>query len=794
MSLIPFSLSSAWFEKCGIRHETSAPYTPEQNGVAERTNRTLLDCVRCMIISSGLPPTLWAEAVSYTTYVRNRVLSRTSKITPFEHWNGRKPNVSDIRIFGSRAFVRVPDAAKLDARSQEGIFVGRCNTQNASRIFIPDTRKIVVSKDVKIDEEVLYRDMKDLPPLTVNKSKKNFFLPSHHSFLYTLFLQHELRITDTEDEEMDVDNAEPITHPNDPQPDEASIPSTDANFNENRPIHDNPTINRDEIPPNTTNHQRDEDSPPRRVRQSSRAPKYSERFLEWQQSLAKQATLSSTSAEVQEINTPSLPLEPSSYLEAISCADSKYWIPAIFEEYDSLIQNGTWTLCPLPPNRQAIQGKWVMKFKPGFKSTPARYKARFVIKGYSQVFGLDYTETYAPVAKNYSLRLILAIAAAKNLEMIQLDVKTAFLYGTLDEEIYMKQPEGFVIPGKEKEVCRLIKSIYGLKQASRVWNIKFKDFIIKFGLTRSQADPCIYYRHLRPGEADEELTIFILYVDDGLILSNIKSILTDMVEFLGKEFEVRSLPADRFIGIDINRNRHLGTIHLSQPEYVKKILGRFNMSNCNPLAVPADPCVKLSPQMSPQNKEEKQEMTNVPFMECIGSVMHLTHLTRPDIAYAVGQVSRYSQNPGKEHWKALKRILAYLKKTINFGLLFGGGSSEICGYCDSDYAGDLESRRSTSGAVFTLHNGAVSWFSRRQTCVALSTTEAEFISAAEGTKEGIWLKRLHLELGATESATPLRCDNQGAIALIHDPVFHQRTKAYGCAFLLHTGRSTRGTD
>jgi hypothetical protein len=187
--------------------------------------------------------------------------------------------------------------------------------------------------------------------------------------------------------------------------------------------------------------------------------------------------------------------------------------------------------------------------------------------------------------------------------------------------------------------------------------------------------------------------------------------------------------------------------------------------------------------MSPQNEEEKKEMTNVPFMECIGSVMHLTHLTRPDIAYTVGQVSRYSQNPGKEHWKALKRILAYLQKTINFGLLFGGGRSEICGYCDSDYAGDLESRRSTSGAIFTLHNGAVSWFSRCQTFVALSTTEAEFISAAEGTKEGIWLKRLHLELGATESATPLRCDNQGAIARIHDHVFHQRTKHMELLFL-----------
>lgn len=418
----------------------------------------------------------------------------------------------------------------------------------------------------------------------------------------------------------------------------------------------------------------------------------------------------------------------------------------------------------------------MLKYKPGFKNTPPRYKARFVIKGYSQIPGLDYTDTYAPVAKHYSLRVIMAIAATRDLEMVQLDVKTAFLYGTLDEEIYMQQPEGFIVPGREGEVCRLIKSLYGLKQASRVWNIKFNEFLILFGLIRSIADPCVYYRHLRKGEVDEEITIFILYVDDGLILSSTKAVLDDMMEFLGKEFDVRSIPPDRFIGIDINRNRIQRTIHLSQPDYVKTVLERFNMSNCSTLSVPADPCAKLTPQMCPQNEEEKKEMANIPFMECIGSVMHLTHLTRPDIAYAVGQVSRYSQSPGQEHWKALKRILAYLRKTLNFGLLFGGGDDELYGYCDADYAGDLGNRRSTSGALFTLHNGPVSWFSRRQSCVALSTTESEFISAAEGAKEAIWLKRFHSELGARISAMPLRCDNQGAIALIHDPVFHQRTK------------------
>jgi hypothetical protein len=236
-----------------------------------------------------------------------------------------------------------PDTAKLEARSQEGIFVGRCNTQNASRVFIPNSRKIEVSKNVKVDEEVLYRDMKNLPSSTVTPSIRLFFL-RHYLYLYPL-PQHELRITDTADEEMNVDEAEPLAHPNGPQSDEASTPFTDANLIEDVPIHDNPIVNEEETlpeimihedktPSTTKTYQRDEDSrPQQRVRQSTRTPKYSEKFLEWQQSLAKQATLSSVSAETQEVNTPSPSLEPSSYLEAISCADSKYWIPAIFEEY-----------------------------------------------------------------------------------------------------------------------------------------------------------------------------------------------------------------------------------------------------------------------------------------------------------------------------------------------------------------------------------------------------------------------------------------------------------------------------
>ena len=267
-------------------------------------------------------------------------------------------------------------------------------------------------------------------------------------------------------------------------------------------------------------------------------PRRSTRIRERQiQSVAKQAVLSNDSANQN-------PTEPETYREAINCPEAEFWIEAMNEEYNSLIKNNTWTLCRLPPDRKAIEGKWICKYKPGFKTTSPRYKARFVIKGFSQIHGIDYTETYAPVAKTFSFRMIMAIAAEKDLEMIQLDVKTAFLYGTLEEEIYMKQPEGFIIPGKEEEVRCLVKSLYGLKQAFRVWNVKFNKFFVAFGLKRSKCDPCIYYRHLRPGKPDEEITFFILYVDDDLILGNQNADLLKMIEFLGKEFEIRSLPAD----------------------------------------------------------------------------------------------------------------------------------------------------------------------------------------------------------------------------------------------------------
>lgn len=679
-----------WLREMGIRHETSAPHTPQQNGVSERTNRTIMDAARSQMQSTNTPLCLWGEAVVSTVHVQNRSLVNRWNVTPYESWYGKKPNISHFKVFGARAFAHVPDQnrQKLDAKAQKCIFVGYAEGRKAYRLWNPVTQKIVISRDVIVEE----------------KGSESIVEENFDKDLST-------GVKDSTPGEQPEMRRHPVWIPLSGDEDE-----------------------QEETQPNL-----------------------------WR---AMQNTM-----EIEEC-----PVEPSTYEEAVNGPDADKWIPAIREEYDSLMTNRTWTLCELPNGREAIKGKWILKFKPGYKEVQPRYKARFVAKGYSQIYGLDYVETFSPVVKHTSFRVILSLAAAYDLEMIQLDIKTAFLYGELEEEIYMMQPEGFVIPGKENHVCRLTKSIYGLKQASRAWNKKFHDFIMIFGLVQSKADSCVYFRHQRKGEEVVEFTILIIYVDDGIIFSNKPQVMTDILEHLKRTFEVKSFSADRFLGVNIIRDRKLKTINICQPEYILKILKRFNMLECNPLSTPADPNSRLSPDMSPTTEEQTAEMESKPYKEAVGSLMHVMVMTRPDIAFAVNQVAQYSKNPGKAHWKAVKRILAYLHKTKDFGLHFDGkNNNSLIGYCDADYAGCLATRRSTSGVLFINLGGTVSWSSRRQRCTAQSTTEAEFVAASEAAKEAVWLIQLLLEFGK-ENKPSLLCDNQSAIALVKNPVFHQRTK------------------
>ena len=432
----------------------------------------------------------------------------------------------------------------------------------------------------------------------------------------------------------------------------------------------------------------------------------------------------------------------------------------------------------LPKGKRAVGCKWVFKKKDGIQGVEdERFKARLVAKGYSQKEGIDYDEVFSPVVKHSSIRVLLALVASHDLELEQLDVKTAFLHGELEETIYMVQPEGFRIEGKEDHVCRLKKSLYGLKQSPRQWYKRFDRFMLSNGYSRSSYDSCVYHRIL----SDGSFVYLLLYVDDMLIAAGNMSHIQTLKKQLSDEFEMKDLgSAKKILGMEIQRDRGAGKLFLSQKGYIEKVLERFGMQKAKPVTTPLASHFRLSASLSPQTKEEEDQMVQVPYSSAVGSIMYAMVCTRPDISQAVSVVSRYMAHPGKVHWQAVKWILRYLRGTTDVGLVFDrncGTGTSVIGFVDSDYAGDLDKRKFLTGYVFTLSSSAINWRATLQLTVALSTTEAEYMAAAEAANEALWLKRLVTELGVEqEAASVLFCDSQSAIHLTKNQMYHERTK------------------
>lgn len=337
----------------------------------------------------------------------------------------------------------------------------------------------------------------------------------------------------------------------------------------------------------------------------------------------------------------------------------------------------------------------------------------------------------------------------------------------------MQQPEGFVAPGKESYVCKLKKSLYGLKQSPRQWYKRFDSFMTNHKLKRCTYDSCVYYKKCDDGS----MVYLLLYVDDMLIAAkNIKEI-QKIKNQLNAEFDMKDLgSAKKILGMEIVRDRSARTLYLSQQSYIEKVLHRFNMHDAKEVSTPFAAHFKLSSALSPTTEEDIAYMAKVPYSSAVGSLMYAMICTRPDLSYAVSMVSRYMANPGKEHWAAVKWIFRYLRGTSSLCLRFGKTDSGVLGYVDSDYAKDLDKRRSITGYVFTLGNCAVSWKAQLQSTVALSTTEAEYMAVTEAVKEALRLKRLIGELSNKLSVNTVFCDNQSAIFLTKDQMFHDRTK------------------
>ncbi|KAK1611446.1 hypothetical protein QYE76_035119 [Lolium multiflorum] len=467
--------------------------------------------------------------------------------------------------------------------------------------------------------------------------------------------------------------------------------------------------------------------------------------------------------------------DPATYEEAMMSPDSNKWQEAMKSEMGSMYDNKVWTLVDLPDSRKAVENKWIFKRKTDADGNITVYKARLVAKGFRQIQGVDYDETFSPVAKLKSVRILLAIAAFFDYEIWQMDVKTAFLNGDIEEELYMVQPKGFVDPKNADKVCKLQRSIYGLKQASRSWNRRFDKVIKDFGFIQCHGEACIYKK-----VSGSSVAFLILYVDDILLIGNDIELLSSVKGYLNNSFSMKDLgEASYILGIKIYRDRSRRLIGLSQSTYLDKILKKFRMDESKKGFLPMLPGKVLSKTQGPATAEERERMSQIPYASAVGSIMYAMLCTRPDIAHAVSLTSRYQSDPGMEHWTAVKNILKYLKRTKDMFLCYGGDQElVVTSYTDASWNTPDDSK-SQSGYVFILNGAAVSWASSKQCTVAKSSTESEYIAASEASSEAVWMKRFIVELGVVPSALDpfvIYCDNMGAIANAQEPRSHKRLK------------------
>ncbi|CAM8954218.1 unnamed protein product [Rhodiola kirilowii] len=445
------------------------------------------------------------------------------------------------------------------------------------------------------------------------------------------------------------------------------------------------------------------------------------------------------------------------------------------EEIQSMYANNTWTLMPKPKDVRIIDCKWIFRIKEGNSfNDPPRFKARLVAKGFSQKEGIDFNEIFAPVVKYKTMRLLLAMATVFDWELEQMDVKTAFLHGDLDETIYMSQPKGFEDKKCPDHVCFLNKSIYGLKQSPRQWNLKFNECMMSLKFTRSKYDTCLYLKR-----KNKDCLFVLLYVDDILLMSNSKAMIAVIKRDLKNHFDMKDLgEAKKILGVTLLRDRPNKEMFLSQSDYIVKVLKRFAMLECKPTKIPLGGHLELTKDFCPKTESERKKMAAVPYDVVVGSVMYAMLCTRPDLAFAVSVLSRFMSCPGEKHWEGMKYLLKYLAGTTYIGLMFAkhGSEHDLYGYVDSDFASNKDNRKSTTSFFYTWAGNCISWKSQLQSVVALSSTEAEYIAATEAAKEAIWLQGLLGELEIETGVPVIFMDSQSALCLCKDPVYHERSK------------------
>jgi len=750
---------STYYKSKGIHNETTVAYHPEQNGKAERLNRTLTERERSMRFEASLPDRMWAESIMTANYIHNRSPRTGQQMTPYEAFYKRKPNVSNLRVFGSTAYAHIPKEQrnKLQPRAAKGVMVGYSTDKKAYRLYANNA--VMISRDVVFDERSMLKTHSDVT-CDDSTSDEPSATPNTDDVL--------------DDKSEAKESFSPQLH---------SSGMTDADGAGVLGSHDYSGKSQTSARENDT------------VKTHARDPYMNDGLID--------ETVRAYVTQAAEQLSP----DPLTFEEAMRSPDAAQWLAAVLHELKSIVSHGVLnTTRSKPTHIRALAVKWVFKRKYDARGVPDKYKARLVVKGYEQEYGINYSEVFSPTSRHATLRAFLAHVVQNRMPLHSMDVMTAFLQASLDEEVWIQSPPGFsfkqiaditavtsadtvlenattahtvattdITTGNVvDDSARLMKGLYGMKQAPRLFYLHMKAKLEKLGFKAASSDPALFIKHTKEG------TVLILtYVDDMLIAATYTSMIDSIKRDLHKEFEIRDLGETKeHLNMTIEYDMQAGKLKLAQEAAILKAIETFGMTNHKFRSLPMSPADIVVP--TGKMLSELHE-----YRSMVGTLLYFAVTTRPDISFAVGVLTRYMSSPTTDHFTFAQNVLSYLHDTANLGLVYHAyDTAKFEGFSDSDWAADKRTRNSTTAYVFTYNDTAVSWNSKLQKSVAASTMEAEFYAGSQASRECIWLGYVWNDLtNSTVFDNPLlHIDNQSAIRLITDTVISQRSKHIDIAY------------
>lgn len=770
--------------------EIATPYNPHQDGKSERSLRTVMERQRPAHIDQNIPGFLWPQTFKATVYMMNRTASSVvENKTPYQAFMDQiepdvdhVPSVAHLRVLGCKVYVLIEKerrvtSRKLAARAEVGILVGYEGT-HIYQVYMPSRArdKIVRTSHVRFDEgdfvtapdfEAL-GDLQAVPSQSLNRDVEQLRLGPPA-------VDH---IDGSDDDSDSIQEQADETPPDVDEDDVVDAPDLSLR---------NPTTSSKVGRPKGSKNKTYEAVPPelrRTTRSQAKGHALTVPMVNWVNDLDNEDVSDKGDSYYLAFMAGSdLPEDPTTLKDALNRprTEAEEWRQAVVKEYRSLRNKSTWKTVKrssLPKGTKVLGTKLVFKTKRNKNGDIVRRKARLVVRGFEQVHGRDFDQTFAGVCKSASWKLAMALAAMFDLEIVQFDVETAFLNAKTDTEIYVELPPKWKASGTnltDDEVALLLQALYGLKQSPRLWQNTLRQALKSLGFEPLVSDACVYINR-------QARILVVTYVDDFLAIAKKGPALDQFTYEFRSKFTIEELgDAEYFLGVRIVRDRVNRKLYLCQDAYIDKILERYGMTNCKPVDTPmaSGALAIMVPFDGTASKKEIEEYGSI-----VGSLNYLACQTRCDIAFTVSVLSRFLTNPSPAHLKAGKRVLQYLKGTKYLSIVYGGDVDnhdlmKLQGYFDSDFAGDLHQRKSHSGSVFKLAGGVVSAVSKRQSIVAQSSTEAEYYSGAKAAQESEYLRQVLKELGYKGMETKcveLTGDNQGALSLAENPEFHQRTK------------------